>query len=57
MFICYFYQNLCANTFIMCIIDAIFISQQQQVQIPGTILIVLTWQPISLQIIVTQEYF
>ena len=41
----------------MCIIDAIFISQQQQVQIPGTILIVLTWQPISLQIIVTQEYF
>ena len=57
MFIRYFYQNLCANTFIMCIIDAIFISQQQQVQIPGTILIVLTWQPISPQIILTQEYF
>ena len=57
MFIRYFYQNLCTNTFLMCIIDAIFISQQQQVQIPGTILIVLTWQPISLQIIVTQEYF
>ena len=57
MVIRYFYQNLCANTFIMCIIDAIVISQQQQVQIPGTILIVLTWQPISPQIILTQEYF